>query len=35
MNCRGQNGDTFEGYVRFDARDGFGNRIEFMTPTEL
>jgi len=27
--------DTFEGYVRFHARDGFGNRIEVMTPTEL
>ena len=25
---------TFEGYVRFHARDGFGNRIEVMTPTE-
>lgn len=24
--------DTFEGYVRFHARDGFGNRLEFMTP---
>jgi catechol 2,3-dioxygenase-like lactoylglutathione lyase family enzyme len=24
--------DTFEGYVRFHARDGFGNRIEVMTP---
>ncbi|QIV88617.1 VOC family protein [Glutamicibacter mishrai] len=24
--------DTFEGYVRFHARDGFGNRIEIMTP---
>lgn len=27
--------DTFEGYVRFHTRDGFGNRIEVMTPTEL
>ncbi|SDR76466.1 VOC family protein [Agrococcus carbonis] len=26
--------DTFEGYARFHARDGFGNRIEVMTPTE-
>ena len=24
--------DTFEGYVRFHARDGFGNRVEVMTP---
>lgn len=24
--------DTFEGYVRFHARDGFGNRIEVVTP---
>lgn len=24
--------DTFEGYVRFHARDGFGNRIKVMTP---
>ena len=24
--------DTFEGYIRFHARDGFGNRIEVMTP---
>lgn len=23
--------DTLEGYVRFHARDGFGNRIEIMT----
>lgn len=23
--------DTFEGYVRFHARDGFGNRVEVMT----
>ena len=23
--------DTFEGYIRFHARDGFGNRIEVMT----
>lgn len=22
--------DTFEGYVRFHARDGFGNRVEVM-----
>lgn len=25
--------NTFEGYVRFHARDGFGNRVEVMTPT--
>ncbi len=25
--------DTFEGYVRLHARDGFGNRLEAMTPT--
>ncbi|MFE7606338.1 hypothetical protein ACFU1Q_14380 [Brachybacterium paraconglomeratum] len=25
--------DAFEGYVRFHARDGFGNRVEVMTPT--
>lgn len=24
--------DTFDGYIRFHARDGFGNRIEIMTP---
>ena len=24
--------DTFEGYLRFHARGGFGNRIEVMTP---
>lgn len=24
--------DTFEGYVRFHARDGFGNRVEVLTP---
>lgn len=24
--------ETFEGYVRFHARDGFGNRVEVMTP---
>lgn len=24
--------DTFEGYFRFHARDGFGNRIEVLTP---
>jgi catechol 2,3-dioxygenase-like lactoylglutathione lyase family enzyme len=24
--------NTFEGYVRFHARDGFGNRLELMTP---
>ena len=24
--------DTFEGYIRFHARDGFGNRVEVMTP---
>ncbi|MFE6734352.1 VOC family protein [Microbacterium sp. NPDC057650] len=23
--------DTFEGYIRFHARDGFGNRLEVMT----
>lgn len=23
--------ETFEGYIRFHARDGFGNRIEIMT----
>ncbi len=23
---------TFEGYERFHCRDGFGNRIEVMTP---
>ncbi len=26
--------DTFEGYIRFHARDGFGNRIEVMTPAQ-
>ncbi|MFB9777799.1 VOC family protein [Brevibacterium otitidis] len=26
--------ETFDGYVRFHARDGFGNRIEVMTPVE-
>lgn len=26
--------DTFEGYLRFHARDGFGNRVEVMTPAE-
>lgn len=25
--------ETFEGYVRFHARDGFGNRVEVMTPS--
>ena len=25
--------DTFEGYIRFHARDGFGNRVEVMTTT--
>ncbi|WP_166348961.1 VOC family protein [Phytoactinopolyspora limicola] len=25
--------DTFERYIRFHARDGFGNRVEVMTPT--
>lgn len=25
---------TFEGYVRFHARDGFGNRLEVMTPLD-
>ena len=24
--------DTFEGYVRFHTRDGFGNRLEVMAP---
>lgn len=24
--------DTLEGFVRFHARDGFGNRIEVLTP---
>jgi hypothetical protein len=24
--------DTFEGYVRFHAQDGFGNRVEVVTP---
>lgn len=24
--------ETFEGYIRFHARDGFGNRIEIMAP---
>lgn len=24
--------DTFDGYVRFHARDAFGNRLELMTP---
>lgn len=24
--------DTFEGYIRFHARDGFGNRVEVLTP---
>lgn len=24
--------ETFEGYLRFHARDGFGNRVEVMTP---
>ena len=24
--------DSFEGYIRFHARDGFGNRIEVMAP---
>lgn len=24
--------DTFEGFLRFHARDGFGNRVEVMTP---
>ncbi|MGI9824740.1 VOC family protein [Agromyces sp. Marseille-Q5079] len=26
--------DTFEGYVRFHARDGFGNRVEILAPAE-
>lgn len=25
--------DSFEGYIRFHARDGFGNRVEVMTPS--
>lgn len=25
--------DTFEGYVRFHTRDGFGNRLEVLTPS--
>lgn len=25
--------ETFEGYLRFHARDGFGNRLEIMTPS--
>ncbi|MFT3889096.1 MAG: VOC family protein [Arachnia sp.] len=29
-----QERDTFEGYVRFHARDGFGNRIEIMAAAE-
>ncbi|WP_293694451.1 VOC family protein [uncultured Agrococcus sp.] len=24
--------DSFDGYVRFHTRDGFGNRLEVMTP---
>lgn len=24
--------DTFEGYIRFHARDGFGNRLEVLAP---
>ncbi len=24
--------ETFEGYLRFHVRDGFGNRLEIMTP---
>lgn len=24
--------ETFEGYIRFHARDGFGNRLEVLTP---
>lgn len=27
-----QERNTFEGYVRFHTRDGFGNRVEVMTP---
>lgn len=27
--------NTFEGYVRLHARDGFGNRLEIMTPAAL
>lgn len=26
--------DTFTGFVRFHARDGFGNRVELLTPAE-
>ena len=26
--------ETFEGYVRFHARDGFGNRIEVIVPVD-
>ncbi|SDT09094.1 VOC family protein [Microterricola viridarii] len=26
--------DTFEGYIRFHTRDGFGNRLEVMTPVQ-
>lgn len=26
--------DTFEGYVRFHCRDGFGNRVEVLAPAE-
>lgn len=26
--------DTFEGYVRFHTRDGFGNRLEVMTSAD-
>lgn len=26
--------DTFEGFVRFHARDGFGNRVEIMAAAE-
>ncbi len=25
--------DTFDGYVRFHCRDGFGNRLEVLTPS--
>ena len=24
--------DSFDGFIRFHARDGFGNRVEVMTP---
>ncbi|GAB3621017.1 VOC family protein [Glutamicibacter endophyticus] len=27
--------DSFEGYIRFHARDGFGNRLEIMAPENV